>query len=221
MAPTTTNPTEQSTKQRLLEAAEEIFAAKGFDAASVEEITKRAGANRAAISFHFGGKERLYIETVIYANRNCLQGEPFPDWPPGTPAEERLRGFVRTMVLRMMREHKPASTQIMMREMAQPTQACVEVVRDYIRPTANVLLEILNDMLPPTVPPERRYLLGFSIASQYLFYRQNRPIAALLMGEEAFQQLDPEQITEHIYTVARAAIAAEASRERKRPEAEP
>src|SRR3954453_16747993 len=104
-----------STKQRLLNAAEEIFALKGYDAASVEEITRRAGANRAAISFHFGGKERLYIETVKFANRNCLQGVPFPDWPPGTPAEERLRGFVRTMVLRMLNESNPYSTEVMMR----------------------------------------------------------------------------------------------------------
>src|SRR5262245_55521901 len=168
----------QSTKQRLLDAAEEIFATKGYDAASVDEITRRAGANRAAISFHFGGKERLYIETVKYAHRNCVEGVPFPDCPPGTPAEERLRGFLRTMVLRMIAEPNPNSTQVMMREMAQPTQACVEVVRDYIRPTANQLLSIFDELLPPQVPLERRYLLGFSIASQYLFYKQNRPIAA-------------------------------------------
>src|SRR5687768_7963284 len=91
-------PTAASTKQRLLDAAEKIFADKGFEGASVEEITRRAGANRAAVSFHFGGKERLYIETVKYAHRCCHEGVPFPDWLAGTPAAERLRGFIRTMV---------------------------------------------------------------------------------------------------------------------------
>src|SRR3954454_12077835 len=89
-------PSFASTKQRLLEAAEELFAARGFDGTSVEEITRRARANRSAISFHFGGKEHLYIEAVKFAHRNCISGAPFPDWPAGTPAEERLCGFVRT-----------------------------------------------------------------------------------------------------------------------------
>src|SRR5881392_4128968 len=125
-----------STKQRLLDAAEEIFAAKGYDAASVEEITRRAGANRAAVSFHFGGKERLYIEAVKYAHRNCISAAPFPDWPAGTGATERLRGFIRTFITRMIADVSPESAQLMMREMVQPTAACVEVVREYIRPAA-------------------------------------------------------------------------------------
>jgi TetR/AcrR family transcriptional regulator, regulator of cefoperazone and chloramphenicol sensitivity len=207
-APTTPMP---STKQRLLDAAEEVFAAKGYEAASVEEITKRAGANRAAISFHFGGKERLYIETVKYAHRICHDGVPFPEWPEGTPAAERLRGFIRTVVTRMVAEPKPSATQVMMREMAQPTAACAEVVREYIRPMADRLMGILNELLPPETPVAKRYLIGFSIVSQCLFFRQNRPVAALLMGEEAFRQLDVEQLTEHITGVALAAI--EASRE--------
>ena len=66
-----------STKQRLLEAAEELFATSGFDGVSVDAITRRAKANRAAVSFHFGGKERLYIEAVKYAHRNCIQGRRF------------------------------------------------------------------------------------------------------------------------------------------------
>src|SRR6516164_6110414 len=112
--PATSSP---STKQRLLDAAEEVFAAKGYEAASVDEITKLAGANRAAISFHFGGKERLYIETVKYAHRACHEGVPFPEYPAGTPAAERLRGFIRTMVHRMAAEPDPHATQLMMREM--------------------------------------------------------------------------------------------------------
>src|SRR5438067_747835 len=184
-----------STKQRLLEAAEELFAAKGFDGTSVEDITKRAKANRAAVSFHFGGKEQLYIEAVKYAHRNCISGAPFPDWPAGTPAEERLRGFVRTMIVRMIADLSPASAQLMMREMVQPTAACVEVVREYIRPMADVLIGILAELLPPETPQQQRYLFGFSVVSQCLFFRTNRAVAALLMGEEAFRRLDVDVLT--------------------------
>ena len=189
--------TELTTKQRLLAAAEEIFAQKGYEAASVDEITKRAGANRAAISFHFGGKERLYIETVKYAHRTCHEGVPFPEYPPGTPAVERLRGFIRTMVQRMVAEPDPSATQVMMREMAQPSAACVEVVREYIRPIADILRELLHELLPGAGPVDV-YLTGFSIVGQCLFYKMNRPVARLLIGEAEFDRLDADRIAEHV-----------------------
>jgi len=206
------------TKQRLLEAAEELFAAHGFDGVSVDAITRKARANRAAVSFHFGGKERLYIEAVKYANRTCIQGAPFPEWPAGTPVTERLRGFIRTMMVRMTSDISPASAQLMMREMVQPTAACAEVVQEYIRPAANVLVGILDEMLPVDVPQPRRYLLGFSVVAQCLFYRTHRPIAALLMGEEEFQKLDVETLTEHV-TAASLGMIEEARRENSPPAA--
>jgi AcrR family transcriptional regulator len=208
MSETATIPDASTTKQRLLEAAEELFAARGFDGVSVEQITRKAKANRAAVSFHFGGKERLYIEAVKYAHRNCISGAPFPDWPAGTPAAERLRDFVRTMIVRMTADLSPASAQLMMREMIQPTAACEEIVREYIRPMAGVLIGILEEMLPPEVPQARRYMIGFSIVAQCLFYRQNRPVAALLMGEDEFRKLDVEALTGHVTMAALAMIEA-------------
>lgn len=189
--------TEIPTRQRLLESAEKVFADKGFEAASVDEITRAAGANRAAISFHFGGKERLYIETVKYAHRACHDGVPFPEFPAGTPAVERLRGFIRTMAHRMMAEPDPCATQLMMRELAQPTEACVEVVREYIRPMADILRGILGELLPGA-DPVTIYMTGFSIVGQCLFYKQNRPIAQLLVGEDQFARLDADRIADHI-----------------------
>ena len=51
---------EGTTKQRLLEAAEELFADGGFESVSVREITALAGANVAAVNYYFGDKKRLY-----------------------------------------------------------------------------------------------------------------------------------------------------------------
>ena len=55
---------EVDTKQRLLDAAERLFAQAGFHAASLRAITGEAGANLAAVSYHFGSKEGL-MEAVI------------------------------------------------------------------------------------------------------------------------------------------------------------
>jgi AcrR family transcriptional regulator len=50
----------ERSRERLLEAAQEEFAEKGFAGARVESIAGRAGLNKQLISHHFGGKEGLY-----------------------------------------------------------------------------------------------------------------------------------------------------------------
>src|SRR6266700_4047558 len=167
------------TQQRVLEAAEQVFAEKGFKAASIREISKKARANVAAINYYFGDKERLYIEAVKYAHRACTEGEPFPEWAPGTPAVQKLRDFIRVMAARMLSPLSLASTQLMMREMARPTAACVEVVNEYIQPMAYILGGILKELLP-AASEQKIYLVAFSIVGQCLFYRNDRAIAAIL-----------------------------------------
>lgn len=53
-----------TTKERLLDAAERLFAEKGFDEVSVRELAAVAGANVAAVNYHFQGKENLFSEVV-------------------------------------------------------------------------------------------------------------------------------------------------------------
>ncbi len=50
------------TRDRLLDAAEKLFAARGFRATSVRAITAEARCNVAAVNYHFGGKTGLYRE---------------------------------------------------------------------------------------------------------------------------------------------------------------
>ncbi len=52
------------TKQQILDAAEELFADKGYHCTSLRAITHRAGVNLAAVNYHFGSKEAL-IEAVM------------------------------------------------------------------------------------------------------------------------------------------------------------
>jgi AcrR family transcriptional regulator len=51
--------TSPDTRTRILDAAEELFAATGFDGTSIRQITRSAGVNVAAIHYHFGSKEAV------------------------------------------------------------------------------------------------------------------------------------------------------------------
>jgi AcrR family transcriptional regulator len=59
--------------EHILNVAEELFAEKGFDGASVRDIAQRAGVNLAMISYYFGSKEKL-LESLIESRGGYVYG---------------------------------------------------------------------------------------------------------------------------------------------------
>jgi AcrR family transcriptional regulator len=200
MTESKTNLDPQDTRQRLLLAAGQVFASKGFEAASVREICQLAHVNIASINYYFGGpggKERLYIEAVKLAHKTSSEGEEIPEWPPGTPPAIRLRDFIRCIVSRMFAPADPACFQLVMRELAFPSLAAQEVVREFIQPMAHTLREIIAELLP--LESEDVVLMhGFSVIGQILYYRQNRPVSEMLFGKEHVDALTLDGVTRHI-----------------------
>src|SRR5919108_343657 len=95
-------PVPDQTQERLLDAAGQVFAAKGYEGASVREICQQAAVNIAAVNYYFRDKERLYIEAVKSACQRQAEQFPLPQWPAGTPAVNKLRDFIKTLVSRLV-----------------------------------------------------------------------------------------------------------------------
>ena len=199
------------TKQRLLAAAGQIFADKGFEAASIREICHQAEANLAAVHYHFGDKRQLYVAAVRVAQCAQVDAIPFPEWPSDMPAQARLRAFIGTMFERMLDQQRPPwHLQLMLRELAHPTEACEAIVEDYIRPMASTLRSILRDLLPEDLDEQSRWRMGFSVVGQILFYYVHRPIVRLLLGVDADEQLTVDALADHVTRFSLAAMSAHA-----------
>ena len=199
------SPDQADARERLLIAAQEVFAEHGFKAATVRSICQTAGANIAAVNYYFGDKESLYIEAVKRAHVCAGKMDSFPAPPPGTPPADKLRSFIREMVTRM---HVPASVsamKLMMREMADPGKAAHVVVTEFIQPVAFGLRNILRELLPH-LDEQRLLMTGFSVMGQCLFYRQNRPVAELIFGKDAVGALDVEAVANHVVQFTLAAL---------------
>jgi TetR/AcrR family transcriptional regulator, regulator of cefoperazone and chloramphenicol sensitivity len=201
------NPDSQipDAKDRLLAAAMEIFAEKGFKAATVREIVDKADANIAAVNYHFGDKERLYYEAVKFAHQCSAVHGPPPSWPDGTPPVQKLRDFIRLVVRDMTTPANPIAMQLLMRELTMPTVAAKSIVRDFIQPMAFVLRGLVHEILPH-LDPHRTLMVGFSVIGQCLYYRQNRAVSEMLFTADAVNALTPEMIAEHITRFTLAAL---------------
>ncbi len=206
------------TKARLLEAAGEEFAEKGFEGATVRSICDRAGTNLAAVNYHFGDKEQLYEQAVLHAHR-CGPGMPREMAISGTPAEE-LRAFVAVFLENVVALRSPTWHQtLMLREMVNPTRASEALVREAIRPRFEVLSGIIR-RLCPEADARRVQALAFSVVGQCLHYKLTRSISERLVGREAFERLDPEYLTDHVtrFTLAALGVAAPFHSGAKNPE---
>lgn len=194
-----------SPQQKLLDAAGEEFADKGFDGATVRDICKRAGMNIAAVNYHFGDKFQLYIEAVKQAHGKCVDLQAFPN---DLPAPIRLKLFIRHMMAEMINSDSPAwHTAIIMREMAKPTDACVELVRSFIGPRFALLMSVIEDIVPADMALVDRHLHAFSIVGQCLLYRFHRPVGRLLVGEDEFQTFfDLDKTADHVATFSLRAL---------------
>src|SRR5262245_47439374 len=110
-------------RQRLLDAAGEVFAKHGFRDATIREICQKANANIAAVHYHFGDKEELYAAVFSHA-RNCAVAHFDEVVPRAARPEEQLRVLVRAVLMRFFDEGRPAWLgKLVAQEMIDPTHA--------------------------------------------------------------------------------------------------
>jgi AcrR family transcriptional regulator len=154
------------TQKRLLAAASEAFAEKGYHEATVSEICERAKSNVAAVNYHFGDKETLYIKAWRHAFYESLKVHP-PDGgvSADAPPEERLRGRVKAL-LRRVTDASNKEFLIVLRELANPTGLLDEVTRKEIGPLREKMEGLIRELLGPHASETQVRFCAIGIVSQ-------------------------------------------------------
>jgi AcrR family transcriptional regulator len=120
-----------ATRERIMEAALDLFGERGLTGTTVRDIAQRAHVNVAAISYHFGGKDELYravAETVIGSieARARARVAPILQNPPTDPkaAGKALEDFAETIVgVIVGPQEMRRVARFIIREQMQPTFA--------------------------------------------------------------------------------------------------
>ena len=186
-------------RERIVDAAGELFAERGFDGTTVRDICEAANANVAAVNYYFGDKQRLYVEAVVRAHRWRMERVKLPEWTSETAPEQKLADFVKTFIRRV--RSGPGDTwhtRLIMREIGNPSAACAELVQSSIRPQFEILLSILDELVPDETDTEKLRLTAFSIVGQCLFYHFADPVIRNLLSNDEYKALEIDKLASHI-----------------------
>ena len=193
------------TRERLLEAAADVFAADGFRNARIQAICRRAGANIAAAHYHFGDKEGLYAAVFEYAHERATRDYP-PDDIVGVEPEARLRAHITSFLARLLDPDRPAwFARLLAREMIDPTPALDRLVRNRMRANHEQLSAILRDLLGEDATDEAIRLCALSVIAQCTFYRNSAPIISRLYPD-LVPTKEIERLADHVTRFSLAAI---------------
>lgn len=204
------------TRIELLDAAEALFSANGYDAVGIREIAQQAGTNIASIKYHFGSKHELYLQTVSRAmtrpqrHGSCEREDGDADMNAWQMLREAtmprrkldaaalLARFIRQFLAQLLPEAgDDACGMLIIREGMQPSEALDSVVNQYIRPNQTLLVDLLR-VIKPEADAKELSRDAQSILGQLLHYRVFRAIMEKLRGHNLSEPKRLDELARHL-----------------------
>ncbi|MGW5152567.1 TetR/AcrR family transcriptional regulator [Rhodococcus koreensis] len=162
----------ENTRERLLAAAQRLFAQGGEEATSLRAITREAGANVASVNYHFGSRDELlrlvlegYLEP-INARRLAMFDAAVAEYGDHVPVGVLLTAFLRPDLdaLADLRAHNPQIARFIGRAYTQPSASVAGFMHEQFAPVAERLIPLLRQTLPQVPEHEVRIRLGFVVS---------------------------------------------------------
>jgi AcrR family transcriptional regulator len=141
-----------NTKDRILSAAEELFAQHGFSGTSLRQVTSRADVNIAAVNYHFGSKENLVNEVFRrrmdeMSERRIRELRAAQEEHPGE-LEPILRAFIEPALALTLDRHGSAFVRVLARAYAEKNDR----LRKFLSDNYGQVLREFAKAIAPTLP---------------------------------------------------------------------
>lgn len=144
-----TRPSE-ITRDRILKAAERLFADRGYEATSVRAIVGKARVNQAAVNYHFAGKDGLYREVLRGAFRALTEHQLSRSEEMSAMSREGALGeFVRHQLQPLIgRDEYSRHLRIFNWEAVRPTAVFRKLLTEEAAPFMGVAVDLVRRFLP-------------------------------------------------------------------------
>jgi AcrR family transcriptional regulator len=144
-----TRPSEV-TRERIMKAAERLFAERGYDGTSIRAIVAKARVNQAAINYHFDGKDGLYREVLRAAFRAMTESQlAHAQEASAMSREEALSAFIRRQLHPLTaRDEFSRHMRIFNWETVRPTEVFRSLVSEESAPFMGLAADLARRFLP-------------------------------------------------------------------------
>jgi AcrR family transcriptional regulator len=208
MNQTTSHPSTQTsgdrTRDALIAAARRVFSENGFDGASVRVITREAGTNLGAITYHFGSKRDLYAAVLEEGLRPIAAAVGAAARSDGTALDRIVK--VVEVYFRHLQIH-PDLPGLLLQEIAagkQPPPVVLEVVREVKTTIAG--LQTAGEV-DGSIRPGHPVLTALSVISQPIYLTLVAPLLRNVAGLDLSDPSTRALAVDHATSFVRAALA--------------
>lgn len=136
-----------TTRARLLAAAINLFAERGFHGTTVRDVVRRAGVNQVAVNYHFGSEDELYREVFGNSLRRVVSRRPAA--VDGAAPDALLSAFVRELFDPLLQDERETHKRLMAWEQPRPTGLLPAIPEREMLPH----LEFARGVVAPFLPP--------------------------------------------------------------------
>jgi AcrR family transcriptional regulator len=200
---------QSDTADRLLKAATELFAEKGFKAATTREIAASAGVNIASLHYHFRDKEGIYLKVVGRHIDALLEAVPLSQGlPEGASPERLLQALIDAILRRVLINDASNEWKLILRELFDPGLARDMIVERVAKPHIGGLVKAVSALLGPKASQEDIRHCVMSVVSQVVFHRFGRPVIDRLLPEQKYGPDEVTKLSKHIFSFSLAALKA-------------
>jgi AcrR family transcriptional regulator len=189
-----TRPSE-ITRDRILKAAERLFADRGYEATSVRTIVAKARVNQAAINYHFAGKDGLSREVLRAAFRALTEHQLAHAQETGAmPREKALSEFVRHQLRPLLaRDELSRHIRIFNWEAARPTTVFRKLLSEEAAPFMGLAIDLVRRFMPEADHRTLTLAAIWLIGQCSVFVRNSEQLAgppvSLQLDESAVESL--------------------------------
>jgi len=189
-----TRPSE-ITRDRILKAAQRLFAERGYEATSVRAIVAKARVNQAAINYHFAGKDGLYREVLRAAFRALTQHQlVHAEEAKAMSREKALAEFVRDQLRPLLaRDEISRHIRIFNWEAVRPTAVFRKLMSPEPPPFMGLAVDLVRRFLPEADQRTLMVAAVWLIGQCSIFVRNREQLAnppvSLALDEAAVERL--------------------------------
>ncbi len=200
-------PIAPSSREKILETAEVLFAARGFSAVGMREVADRVGLSKSALFHHFASKLELYLAVVerILVDIDARQEAAAQ---PKSDAFERVWHWIEVTIDTLA--ENPSHARLLLRTLFEEDDVAPEdedhldqLLAKILRRVGQAIQEGIDrgELRPVSIPHTLQSIVGMTV-----YHFASGPVGEKLFGDEIYSSAQVRQRKEEVFQLLRRGL---------------